>query len=131
MSYVRRLIRVASAQTIIAVPVTSSLVVRNHGTFDVNIYTIASTGSVPVRLGTVVGLSNSSFPLHTHDLAPDGRLVIRIRAIGSNSSWTSQAVTVSDDMIAVLDVSTDPFGDCSSSNLHTIVVADSTPRVAH
>jgi hypothetical protein len=108
-------------------PVATSLVVRNRSVFDVNVYTMASPVGSPMRLGTVVGASTATFPLHARDLAAGGVLVVRIHAIGSNLSWTSPGVSVGPDMLAILDVNSDPFGDCSSSNLHTILTSDGVP----
>lgn len=106
-------------------PVISSLVVRNRGFLDVNIYAMQSAGAMPTRLGTVVGATTATFPLHAHDLEPGSFLVVRIRAIGSMRSWTSPSVPVGDGVLAVLDVNTDAFGDCSTSSLHTIITSDS------
>lgn len=106
-------------------PVISSLVVRNRGFLDVNIYAIQSVGAMPTRLGTVVGATTATFPLHSHDLEPGSSLVVRIRPIGSVRSWTSPSVPVGDGILAVLDVNTDTFGDCSTSSLHTIITSDS------
>jgi hypothetical protein len=107
--------------------VASSLVVRNRSVFDVNVYSLSSPAAAPVRLGTVVGASTATFPLHARDLAAGGVLVVRLHAIGSNRSWTSPGVSVGAGLMAILDVNTDPFGDCSSSSLHTIVTSDSGP----
>jgi len=108
-------------------PVARSLVVRNRSAFDVNVYTMSSLVAPPLRLGTVVGTSTATFPLHARDLAAGGALVVRIHAIGSNRSWTSPGVAVGSGMLAILDVTSDPFGDCSSSSLYTIVTSDSVP----
>jgi len=108
-------------------PVASSLVVRNRSVFDVNVYAMASIAARPIRLGTVVGASTATFPLHVRDLTAGGVLVVRLHAIGSNLSWTSPGVSVGRGMLAILDVNSDPFGDCSSSSLHTIVTSDSVP----
>jgi hypothetical protein len=114
-------------------PAISSLVVRNRGFLDVNIYAMQSAGAMPTRLGTVVGATTATFPLHAHDLQPGSFLVVRIRAIGSMRSWTSPGVPVGDGVLAVLDVNTDAFGDCSTSSLHTIITSDSaeTPPFAN
>ncbi|HMA24102.1 MAG TPA: hypothetical protein VKP00_08905 [Gemmatimonadaceae bacterium] len=103
----------------------SSVAVRNRGFFDVNVYSLPSPAAMPIRLGTVVGGSTATFPLHSHDLQPGNFLAVRIRAIGARSSWTSATVSVGDGVLAVLDVDTDASGDCSRSNLHTIITSDS------
>ena len=106
-------------------PTVSSVAVRNRGFFDVNVYSLPSPAAMPIRLGTVVGGSTATFPLHPHDLQPGNFLAVRIRAIGARSSWTSPTVSVGDGVLAVLDVDTDASGDCSRSNLHTIITSDS------
>lgn len=114
-------------------PTVSSVVVRNRGFFDVNVYSLPSLSAMPTRLGTVVGGSTATFPLHPHDLQPGNLLIVRIRAIGARSWWTSPTVSVGDGVLAVLDIDTDAFGDCSRSNLHTIITSDSitTPPAIH
>lgn len=111
-------------------PSVSSLVVHNRSFFDVNVYSVASVGSLGLRLGTVAGTSSATFPLRTRDLQAGGVLVVMVHAVGAWGSWTSDAVNLGDGIVAVLDVSTDPFGDCSTSSLHTMLVRDtlSSPR---
>ena len=106
-------------------PQLSSLIVRNTGFYDVNVYALPYASGQPVRLGTVVGTSTATFPISTNQLQPGDRLVVRIRAIGSRFGWTSNAVSIDSGVVAVLDVNSDAFGDCSGSSLHTVVVADS------
>jgi hypothetical protein len=106
-------------------PQFSSLIVRNTGFYDVNVYALPTASGEPIRLGTVVGISTATFPIGTQHLQPGDRLVVRIRAIGSRFGWTSDAVSIDSSVVAVLDVHSDPFGDCSASSLHTVVVADS------
>jgi hypothetical protein len=106
-------------------PQLSSLIVRNTGFYDVNVYALPYASGQPLRLGTVVGTSTATFPISTHHLQPGDRLVVRIRAIGSRFGWTSEAVSIDSGVVAVLDVNTDAFGDCSGSSLHTVVVTDS------
>ena len=112
-------------------PVVTSLVVRNRSFFDVNVYVLPSIGGPATRMGTVVGTSTSTFPLHSLDLQTGGVLVVRVRAIGANSIWTSESVAVDPGVIAVLDVYTNAFGDCSTSSLHTIIALDSIPGTSH
>ncbi|HEX8943992.1 MAG TPA: hypothetical protein VF785_12720 [Gemmatimonadaceae bacterium] len=106
-------------------PVISSLVVRNRGFMDVNVYVLRSLGADQARLGTVVGASTATFPIHSHDLQPGGFLMVRIHPIGGTRWWTSPTVSVGDGLTAVLDVNTDAFGDCSRSSLYTILTTDS------
>lgn len=109
-------------------PAVSSLVVRNRGYFDVNVYAVPSSGSTAIRLGTVVGTTTVTFPLHAQHLQPGDILVLRLRAIGGSRTWTSPSVSVGEETLAILDVNTDPSGDCSTSVLHTISTVD-TVRV--
>lgn len=108
-------------------PTVTSLVVRNRSYFDVNVYVLPSAGAQPVRVGTVVGTSSTTFPLRRTSLQNGGYLVVQVHAIGTRSRWTSDAVSIDEGVVAVLDVETDPFGDCSRSNLHTIITAESRP----
>ena len=105
----------------------SSLVVRNRSFFDVNVYVLPSAAGAPLRLGTVVGTSSATFPLHASQLQSGGYLVVQLHAIGTRSSWTSNAVSVADGVLAVLDVDSDPFGDCSRSVLRTIITSEPSP----
>lgn len=109
-------------------PAVSSLVVRNRSYFDVNVYTVPSALARPVRIGTVIGSSTATFPLWSRNLQPGGELVVIVHAIGAPGSWTSDAVSITSGVLAVLDVNSDMFGDCSTSSLHTIVVGDSLPH---
>jgi hypothetical protein len=105
-------------------PIATSLVVRNRGFFDVNVYSMASQSATPTRLGTVVGMSTATFPLRTRDLRPGGMLTVRLHSIGTTLWWTSPEVGVGSGLLAILDVNSDAFGDCSTSSLHTILIAD-------
>lgn len=105
-------------------PAVSSLVVRNRGFLDVNVYAVPSSASTAIRLGTVVGTSTTTFPLHSQHLQPGDILVLRLRAIGGSRTWTSPSVSVGEGTLAILDVNTDPSGDCSTSVLHTINTVD-------
>ena len=110
-------------------PMLTSLVVRNLSSFDVNVYAVRSPVAPPIRLGTVVGTSNATFPIGAMVLQPGGFLVVRVHAIGGQGTWTSPSVAVDDGVIAVLDVTTDAFGDCSTSSLHTILVRDTVGNI--
>lgn len=105
-------------------PIATSLVVRNRGFFDVNVYSLAAQSATPARLGTVVGMSTATFPLRSRDLRPGGILAVRLHSIGTSLWWTSPEVAVGSGVLAVLDVNSDAFGDCSMSSLHTILIAD-------
>jgi len=134
--HVRRLGRLGSCAALIAAagspactavqseptPATSSLTVRNRSYFDVNVYVVSSSGNSQQRMGTVVGGTIATFPLRAMQLQPGGVLVVRVHPIGTSLSWTSPAVSVGDGLLAVLNVNSDGFGDCSTSDLHTVVV---------
>ena len=109
-------------------PETSAVLVHNRSVFDVNVYSVLAGGASQVRLGTVVGNSSMRLPLRTHHLQPGDVFVVRLHAIGSTSWWTSNGVTLGEGVIAILDVNTDAFGDCSRSFLHTIVTVDPVPQ---
>ena len=108
-------------------PAVGSLVVHNRSMFDVNLYSMTSAAAAGLRLGTIAATSNATFRLRTQDLQPGGTLVVMVHAVGAWGSWTSDAVSLGDGIVAVLDVSADPFGDCSTSNLHTMPVRDALP----
>ena len=110
-------------------PAVSSLVIRNRSIFDVNVFVLPSLASRGVRLGMVVGHSNATFPLRASDLQPGDLLVVQVHAIGARTTWTSDAVSVDADRIAVLDVNADPFGDCSRSVLHTVLTTENGPAL--
>ena len=65
-----------------------------------------------------------TFVLRRQDLQPSSALVVMLHAVGAWSSWTSDALTLNDGVIAVLDVSTDSFGDCSTSSLHAVIAGE-------
>jgi hypothetical protein len=115
------------AHTTPLAPLTQ-LVVRNDGFFDVNVSVVTSPGARPQRLGTVVGTSSASFPLHARDLQYGQYLVVQLHAIGTRDAWTSEPLSVDGEVVAILDIHTDPFGDCSQSTLHVVAVTD-TARV--
>ena len=104
-------------------PATSALIVRNESPFDVNVYVIPSEGSTPRRMGTVWGESSGTFPIRRGNLQIGDRLVVQLHAVGSNSNWTSDAVDVADGTAAVVEVRTDPTGDCSRSTIRTLIGA--------
>ena len=115
-------------------PAISSLSVHNRTFFDVEVFALPSLLARPIRMGTVVGGANAEFALHAHDLQPGGFLVVEVHAVGTVGSWTSDAVAVSGDERAILEVNADAFGDCSTSALYTALRADTvrllSPRKA-
>ena len=104
-------------------PVTSALVVRNSSAFDINVYAIPTADAKPIWLGTVAAAATRSVPLVARTLNK-GSLVVQAQAIGSSRTWTSDAVAVSALTAAVLDLSANWTGDCSSSQLRSISIAD-------
>ena len=105
-------------------PAISSLVVTNRSLFDVNVYVMPSMSGPATRIGLAVSSSSMTFPLQGRHLQPGGYLVVRVHAIGGRGTWTSQAVAVADGTVAVLEVFSDSYGDCSRSSLHTVPIAD-------
>lgn len=110
-------------------PATTSLTVRNRSFFDVDVFAVPSSVARPTRLGTVTSGSTATFPLHRRDLEFGGSLTVEVHAIGARGSWTSDAVAVGGDEVAILDVHADSFGDCSASVLYTILKTDTLSRV--
>jgi hypothetical protein len=100
------------------------LVVHNGSLLDVNVYSVTSAAAPAIELGTVAKSSSVTFVLRRGDLQPGSVLVVMLHAVGAWSSWTSDAVRLHDGVIAMLDVSADPFGDCSTSNLHAVIAGE-------
>jgi len=105
----------------------TQLIVRNGGFFDVNVAIVASPGGPARRLGTVVGATSASFPLRAPDLQYGQYVVVQLHAIGTRESWTSEPMSVDGDVVAVVDVHTDPWGDCSQSTIRVVAVSDPVP----
>jgi hypothetical protein len=103
----------------------TQLVVRNSGYFDVNVAVIASPGAPARRLGTVVGTTKASFPIRASDLQYGQYLRVEVHTIGTRESWMSEPMSVDGDVVAVLDVHTNPWGGCSQSTLHVVAISDS------
>ena len=91
-------------------PSVGSLVVHNGSLLDVNVYSVTSPAAPAIELGTVARSSSVTFVLHQRDLRPGSVLVVMLHAVGAWGSWTSEAVSLGDGVIAMLEVSTDPFG---------------------
>ncbi|MCC6930978.1 MAG: hypothetical protein IT359_18450 [Gemmatimonadaceae bacterium] len=100
-------------------PIT--LYVRNSGFFDVNIYSLTSAGiSSRVRLGMVGGNSKSQIIVRPAALRSDGGLVLYLHTIGSSYYWTTPMVLVHSDLVACLDILTNPDGNLNRSTLYTL-----------
>ena len=108
-------------------PELTSLVVHNRSTFDVDVFTVPSLLARAMRVGSVPANASATFPLRSRDLQPGGFLAVQLHAIGTRTSWTSDAVPLSEDEIAVLDVNANSFGDCSASVLYTTMKSDAVP----
>jgi hypothetical protein len=94
-----------------------TLRVDNRGYYDVTVYAVRSAGSSGTRLGNVSGGSSGTLFVRITDLQPGGRLVVRLRALGTRRSWTSPAVSVADGLRARLSVMSSNSGDMSQSTL--------------
>ena len=94
-----------------------TLRVDNRGYFDVTVYAVRSAGSSGTRLGNISGGSSGTLFVRLADLQPGGRLVVRLRALGTRRTWTSPAVSVADGLRARLSVLSSNSGDMSQSTL--------------
>ena len=94
-----------------------SLRVDNRGYFDVTVYAVRSGGSAGTRLGNISGGSSGTLFVRLADLQPGGRLVVRLRAIGTRRTWTSPAVSVADGLRARLNVYSTNSGEMNQSTL--------------
>jgi hypothetical protein len=95
------------------------LVVTNRGYFDVNVFSVRSTGGSSRRLGLVTGNSTRTIQVPENELQPGGLLVLAVRAVAGRMTWTSQAVQTGPGVIARLDVISTGGGDLSQSQLYT------------
>lgn len=103
----------------IGAPIT--LYIHNSGFFDVNVYSLTSSGiSSRVRLGTVGGNSKSQISVRPAAMRSDGGLVLYLHAIGTRYYWTSPMVLAHADLVACLDILTNPDGNLSRSSLYTL-----------
>jgi len=96
-----------------------ALSVTNSGFFDVNVYVVRSSASTAVRLGTVSGGSSSTFKVAETHLQPGHAMVVQVRTIGSNASWTSPSLVIGRSTIARLDVVTASNGGLSQTQFYT------------
>ena len=106
-------------------PIT--LYIRNSGFFDVNVYALTSSGVTSrVRLGMVGGNSKSQITVRPAAMRSDGGLVLYLHAIGSRYYWTTPMVQVHSDLVACLDILTNPDGNLNRSSLYTLPKGVST-----
>lgn len=94
-----------------------SLLVNNRGYFDVTVYALRSPGTSGVRIGDASGGATVSLSVRLADLQAGGRLVLRVRAIGSRREWISPALVVGAGAKARLNVYSTNSGDMSQSTL--------------
>ncbi|MES2524805.1 MAG: hypothetical protein V4617_19060 [Gemmatimonadota bacterium] len=99
-------------------PRETRMLVDNRGYFDVIVYSVPSPGASGRRLGNVNGGSMTALRLTSSDLQLGNQLVVRIRALATNRAWVSPAITITDDVIARLDVQSTSSGDLSRSSLY-------------
>jgi hypothetical protein len=93
------------------------LIVRNHGYYDVDIYTLRSGSSRGLRQGTVPGSGTQQLTIQPHDLQPGAVLVVQVHAIGTNHTWTSRSISIPSGGAAQLDIQMDPSGGMYQSVL--------------
>ena len=93
------------------------LLVNNRGYYDVTVYVLKSPGTSGVRVGNVSGSSTASLSVRLTDLQAGGRLVLRVRAIGSRREWISPALSIGTGATARLNVFSTNSGDLSQSSL--------------
>jgi hypothetical protein len=100
------------------------LEVHNRSPFDVDVFALPSLGSqTRVRLGNVTGFTTASLHVPRHALRAGHSLVLYLHAIGSNSSWISPEVTVSQDVVPCLDIHSDPSGNLDRSVFYSRVAS--------
>lgn len=99
-------------------PRETRLLVDNRGYFDVIVYAVPSPGASGRRLGNVNGGSMTALRVTPSDLQLGNQLVVRVRALSVSRSWVSPAITITDDVIARLDVQSTSSGDLSRSSLY-------------
>lgn len=98
------------------------LLVDNRGYFDVIVYSVPSPGASGRRLGNVNGGSMTALRVTSSDLQLGNQLVVRVRALAVSRAWVSPAITITDDVVARLDVQSTSSGDLSRSSLYPQLV---------
>ena len=94
-----------------------ALEVRNHSSFQLDVYSVPLLGADHVRLGSVPAFGSSDLTLNRGERQPDGSLLLEVHAIGSSMTWLSPDVVATRDDLACLDVYSDLSGDLSRSVL--------------
>ncbi|HEX4933715.1 MAG TPA: hypothetical protein VFV33_11085 [Gemmatimonadaceae bacterium] len=98
-----------------------ALSIRNNAFFDVNVWALPTMGITPrVRLATVGGNSRVQLSVQPSSLRAGGVLVLYLHAIGTRYYWTSPPVMVSPDLVACLDIQSNPDGNLTRSTLYTL-----------
>lgn len=87
------------------------LIIRNRSYFDINVYVHRATNSPGRRVGTVSSGGEQRFRINAADLQAGNQLMLGVRAIAGRSAWVSPSLTVSQNVIARLDVMSDSQGD--------------------
>lgn len=98
--------------------------VENRGFFDVVIYAMRSPSVQGARVATVSGGQSALVRVRSIDLQPGNRLVLRLRAVGTRYTWTTNSLPVSAGTVAKLDILTSSNGDLSRSSLYSQIAAD-------
>ena len=98
-----------------------TLEVTNRGFFDVNVFVVKSPVTTPIRLGMVTGGQSQTFRVPETDLQAGQAMVLQVRTIAGQTSWTSPSLVVSTESVAKLDVMATSSGDLSQTRLYTQV----------
>ena len=98
-----------------------TLEVTNRSFFDVNIFVIRSPVAPPTRLGMVTSGLSEVFRVAETDLQPGQAMVLQVRTIAGQTSWSSPSVPIRTGSVARLDVIATGNGDLSQSQFYTIV----------
>ena len=93
----------------------TSLFVDNRTGDEVVVYGLPGSRSVGVRLGNVRSFSTATINVPKSALMDGTDLVVRLHAIGGERDWTSPRLTLSEDMVARLEIRADARGDMSRS----------------
>ena len=102
-------------------------IVRNGGIIDVNVAIKTTPGGPTHQHNTKVGATSASFPRRAPDRQYGQSVVAQLPAIGTRESRTSEPMSVDGDVVAVVDVHSVPWGDCSQSTIRVVAVSDPVP----
>lgn len=95
------------------------MIVNNRGFFDVNVFSVRTTGASNRRLALVNGNSQRTIMVPETELQPGGTLQVAIRAVAGRVGWLSPALQVGPGIVARLEIITTAGGDVSQSQFFT------------